>query len=328
MGSEEDTYTSIFNALRHPIRRRILRMLEDRPSTYTEVLNTLGIDNGLFNYHLDSLRELVTKGGDERYTLSDYGRAALSINRRIEDPPDGTAKRHWPASTVLMALAVVLLVASAASAALYIDLNGRYGALESRYEEQSQELDALHAKFGSLAGAPGIVNLTLREPSTASGIGIHVVSGYYMTDTKILKTFFKGDDNYTHYVSEGDTIAFIYSPEDGLTLEITAMLQAYEKKSVPLSVQVGSPLEAEAVVTTEVELPIVWAEELEDYGFYEVRLPTRGWYTLNTEGPISLTPGGGWSCMNAPEFEYNLRILFRVTHDGSPMLFAVRPMSK
>jgi hypothetical protein len=328
MGSEEDTYTSIFNALRHPIRRRILRMLEEKPSTYTEVLSGLGIDNGLLNYHLDSLRELVTKGGDDRYTLSDYGRATLSINRRIEDPPGGAAERRWPTSPVLLALIVVLLVASVASTALYLDLNGRYGALGSRYEEQGQELEALQSKFRNLAGAPGIVNLTLSEPSSASGIGIHVVSGYYLTDTRILKTFFKGEENHTQYVSEGDTIAFIYAPEDDLTLEITAMLQAYEEKSIPLTVQAGSPLEPRSVITSEVELPIVWAEELEDYGLYEVRLPTRGWYTLHTQGPISVSAGGGWTYLNAPEFEYNLRILFRMTRGGSSMLFAVRPLSR
>ena len=328
MGLEEDTYTSIFNALRHPIRRRILRMLEEKPSTYTEVLNGLGIDNGLFNYHLDSLRELVTKGGDERYTLSDYGRAALSLNRRIEDPPGGATERRWPASPALLALVVVLLVASAASTALYLDLNGRYGALGSRYEEQGRELEALQAKFRNLAGASGIVNLTLREPSSASGIGIHVVSGYYLTDARILKTFFMGEENHTYYVSEGATIAFIYVPEDDLTLEVTAMLQAYEEKSIPLTVQAGSPLESQAGITSEVELTIVWAEELKDYGFYEVKLPARGWYTLHTQGPISVSGQGGWNYMNAPEFEYNLRLQFRVTRDGNPMLFAVRPISR
>ena len=52
MELEEDTYSSIFNALKHPIRRRILRIIEDKPTTYTEIQNQLSIDNGLLNYHL------------------------------------------------------------------------------------------------------------------------------------------------------------------------------------------------------------------------------------------------------------------------------------
>jgi len=132
MGSEEDTYTSIFNALRHPIRRRILRMIEGRPSTYTEVLNGLGIDNGLLNYHLDSLRELVTKGGDDRYTLSDYGRATLSLNRRIEDPPETDMKKSWAASPAVKALLVLLLaVPSALTPGLWSLLHGLSSSLET-----------------------------------------------------------------------------------------------------------------------------------------------------------------------------------------------------
>lgn len=46
---EEDTYTAIFSALKHPIRRKILRMLEMAPATYTEIMNALGIETGLLN---------------------------------------------------------------------------------------------------------------------------------------------------------------------------------------------------------------------------------------------------------------------------------------
>jgi len=57
---EDDTYQSMFTALKHPIRRRILRMLTQSQYTYTEMLNQLNIDNGLLNYHLDNMKELIT----------------------------------------------------------------------------------------------------------------------------------------------------------------------------------------------------------------------------------------------------------------------------
>jgi len=37
---EEETYSLIFTSLKHPIRRRILRMLADKPLTYSEILET------------------------------------------------------------------------------------------------------------------------------------------------------------------------------------------------------------------------------------------------------------------------------------------------
>jgi DNA-binding transcriptional ArsR family regulator len=55
MNFEEDTYDSIFSALKHPIRRKILRTLDQAPATYTEMLNTLGNETGLLNFHLESL---------------------------------------------------------------------------------------------------------------------------------------------------------------------------------------------------------------------------------------------------------------------------------
>jgi len=115
MGSEEDTYNVMFHALKHPVRRRILRRLDAGPASFTGLLNELGIDNGLLNYHLNSLGELVAKGPDERYRLSEFGAAALSLTRRVEEPVkrgNGTISvLGWrtPVSRVLALVAVLLL---------------------------------------------------------------------------------------------------------------------------------------------------------------------------------------------------------------------------
>ncbi len=86
MSLEEDVYTEIFSALKHPIRRRILKMLESEPHTYTALLNGLGIDTGLLNYHLDSLGSLIRKDEEGMYRISDFGLAAIGLTRRIEEP--------------------------------------------------------------------------------------------------------------------------------------------------------------------------------------------------------------------------------------------------
>jgi len=114
---EEDTYTAVFSALKHPARRRMLRMLGEAPATYTEILNGLGVDTGLLNFHLESLRELITKGEDGRYRLSEFGSSALSLMRGVEEPVrrsrDGVRlfgrRVGWAR---ILAVAVLVLVAS------------------------------------------------------------------------------------------------------------------------------------------------------------------------------------------------------------------------
>jgi len=86
---EEDTYTAIFSALKHPIRRKILRMLEVAPATYTEMMKALGVETGLLNYHLESLSALLTRNDEGKYSLSGFGEAALSLTRRVEEPASG-----------------------------------------------------------------------------------------------------------------------------------------------------------------------------------------------------------------------------------------------
>lgn len=86
MTAEDDTYSTIFTALKHPIRRKILRQLNISPVTYTELLNNLGIENGLLNYHLDSMHELIKKEENGAYTLSEFGKAGLNLIQRVEEP--------------------------------------------------------------------------------------------------------------------------------------------------------------------------------------------------------------------------------------------------
>ena len=82
MSEEDDTYSTMFTALKHPIRRKILRIINQSPVTYTEILSQLSIDNGLLNYHLESLRELIRKKEDGTYTLSEFGLAGLTLIKK------------------------------------------------------------------------------------------------------------------------------------------------------------------------------------------------------------------------------------------------------
>ncbi|MFX0108880.1 MAG: helix-turn-helix domain-containing protein, partial [Candidatus Hodarchaeota archaeon] len=82
---EEETYSTIFSSLKHPIRRRILRMLDGNPSTFSDILEELRIDSGHMNYHLDQLGILLTKA-DTNYSLSAFGRTAVGLMKGVEEP--------------------------------------------------------------------------------------------------------------------------------------------------------------------------------------------------------------------------------------------------
>ncbi|MBA7680672.1 hypothetical protein ES703_88993 [subsurface metagenome] len=82
---DEEVYTTIFNALRHGVRRRILRMLSETHMSFTAINYKLYISSSHLTYHLDSLKELVSKN-DSGYRLSVFGRAAVDMMNGIENP--------------------------------------------------------------------------------------------------------------------------------------------------------------------------------------------------------------------------------------------------
>ena len=82
---EEETYSLIFTSLKHPIRRRILRMLADKPLAYSEILDILNIDNGHLNYHLENLGDLTVHSSNGEYKLSSFGVAAVKLMGGVEE---------------------------------------------------------------------------------------------------------------------------------------------------------------------------------------------------------------------------------------------------
>ena len=92
---DEEVYTTIFNALRHGVRRRILRMLSERQMNFSAINESLNISSSHLTYHLDSLRELVSKD-DASYRLSVFGRAAVDMMNGIENPPPPAHEQTAP----------------------------------------------------------------------------------------------------------------------------------------------------------------------------------------------------------------------------------------
>jgi hypothetical protein len=109
----EETYSLIYSSLKHPIRRKILRMLAAQELTYSEILEALAIDSGHLGYHLDNLGDLVTHLPDGKYGLSSFGKAAVTLMSGVEEPTKNTkSKRARTLKLLSIGLAAILLIMS------------------------------------------------------------------------------------------------------------------------------------------------------------------------------------------------------------------------
>jgi predicted transcriptional regulator len=86
MSRNEQIENVIFQALANPTRRRIIRLLEarDQGMSYTELITDVGMSTGKLNYHLDQLRGLIEKNGNQRYILTSFGKKATDHLNLIE----------------------------------------------------------------------------------------------------------------------------------------------------------------------------------------------------------------------------------------------------
>jgi hypothetical protein len=119
MASEDEVYSTIFTSLKHPVRRKIPRMLSEMPRSFSEVLEARGISSSHLTYHLESLGELVSKMENGKYKLSTFGEAAVATMSKVEEPPKAVGgKPVRPSSLKLKSLFAVSIVAIVVLASL------------------------------------------------------------------------------------------------------------------------------------------------------------------------------------------------------------------
>src|SRR4030065_580541 len=148
--SEEETYSIMFSSLRHPARRKILRMLSERTMTFSKMLEELAIPSSHLTYHLENLGELVTKDEDGKYKLSSFGEASVSMMRNAEEVPDIHARRfsalplRWKSLYAVFTIAIVLL--ASVSVVQYFSFNrlsGDYEALRVDFDKTKAQNEQL-----------------------------------------------------------------------------------------------------------------------------------------------------------------------------------------
>lgn len=68
-----------FQALAHPTRRTIIRIVKSRGqgTSYTELITGLGLSTGKLNYHLEQLKGLIEKNNSQFYVLTPFGEKAV-----------------------------------------------------------------------------------------------------------------------------------------------------------------------------------------------------------------------------------------------------------
>jgi len=84
---EEETYSVVFSALKHPIRRKILRVLAEGPCGFADMQKLFNVSSPFLTYHLESMKELVLKSESGRYELSNAGEGAAALMRKVEETP-------------------------------------------------------------------------------------------------------------------------------------------------------------------------------------------------------------------------------------------------
>ena len=142
-GSEEEIYSTMFSSLKHPARRKILRMLSVKPMTFMQMVEILGVSTSHLTYHLESLGELISKTEDGHYKLSTFGEATVSAMRGVEEAPEITPKHRarlsfrWKA--LFAALLVGVLLLASLSALQYASLN-QLSSSQDSLRAQNQQL--------------------------------------------------------------------------------------------------------------------------------------------------------------------------------------------
>jgi DNA-binding transcriptional ArsR family regulator len=296
LSSEDDTYSSIFTALKHPIRRKILRILDQAPTSYTEIQKQLEIDNGLLNYHLDNMRDLIVKGEDSRYNLSEFGRAALRVTTKVEEP--NRRKTDGVSTRLLLGIILILVIATASLSGFNILLFNNYQSQSTELSKTRTELDSAVLKLDNLTPLGELANIS--KPASWTTSGVQIVSGFPMSYTY---------QNLTQNTSLNDwttSIITFYVPVNGAIVHLELQVDPVNVYELELTIQKGDAWNNDTRINVGTKAsyfnltdprnptlndivwqsPMLWSVKTKDNGAYESPTLAQGWYTFSLFGPI------------------------------------------
>lgn len=152
--NEEEIYSIMFKSLKHPVRRRILGLLNDKPLGFMELASLLGMSSSHLTYHLESLGELIAKTEKGEYCLSSFGKATVRAMKGVEEAPELASRRpkrlarKWKAAFAVLMVAVLLL--SSFGVYQYYTIN-QLAQSQSSLEAENQQLLSWGIGAGTVA---------------------------------------------------------------------------------------------------------------------------------------------------------------------------------
>ena len=86
----EKELSQIFNLLKHPLRRGILKQLSKSPQAYSQILKNLNIpESSILNYHLREMDDLlIKKDVNGKYIINEIGEICLQLILRVKEKED------------------------------------------------------------------------------------------------------------------------------------------------------------------------------------------------------------------------------------------------
>jgi len=114
-------FDKIFEAISHPIRIKILKLLAEKPMSFAELKRKLGIkSSGKLDFHLKKLGNLITLNNEGKYTLTKDGYAALQAIITIKKY--GWQKRAYILNLVAYILANIYAYWTAPTLSLWLTI--------------------------------------------------------------------------------------------------------------------------------------------------------------------------------------------------------------
>lgn len=86
----EKELSQIFNLLKHPLRRGILKQLSKSPLAYSQILKNLNIpESSILNYHLREMDDLlIKKDVNGKYIVNEIGEICLQLIVKVKEKED------------------------------------------------------------------------------------------------------------------------------------------------------------------------------------------------------------------------------------------------
>jgi uncharacterized RDD family membrane protein YckC/DNA-binding transcriptional ArsR family regulator len=85
MVADEDNVSRILSVLAHPLRREILALLNEKGEcSFTDIMNSLGLDTGKLSFHVRSLAGLVEQTSSGKYRLNKMGENAVRLVMELQ----------------------------------------------------------------------------------------------------------------------------------------------------------------------------------------------------------------------------------------------------